>query len=63
MKYKICDKVGLPCARLLSIRQYPTCFAFQALLSNHTRFGNGAHVPLAYVPEARDARLLMLVLC
>jgi len=25
MKYKVCDKVGLPCARLLSIRQYPTC--------------------------------------
>jgi len=42
VKYKVCDKVGLPCARLLSIRQYPTCFAFQALLSKHTRFGNEA---------------------
>ena len=24
-KYKLGDKVGLPCARLLSIRQEPTC--------------------------------------
>lgn len=61
MKHKVCDKVGLPCARLLSIRQEPTCSPSKPWLqASRVSFRQRG---TCWFPEAWKGSVLLLALC
>jgi hypothetical protein len=63
--YKMCDKVGLPvlpCARLLSIRQLPTCSSSKPW--RESLVSAMEHVPYREcVPEAGNGRKVIINVC